>query len=104
AAVGRDVNPLLLAATWIGAGVLAVLILPAFRRRRLAWLAPAAAGLAGLATASVGTWPGPAGSSAYGADLALGRPGLGLLVAGGLALAATLALAPRLDGGEVLPA
>lgn len=97
-------NPLLLAGIWIAVGVAAMVLLPPLRRRRLAWVAPAAAGLAGLATASVGAWPGPAGSSGFGATAALGRPGLGLLVAGGIALAGTMALAPRLDGGEVLPA
>jgi hypothetical protein len=98
------VTPLGLAGIWVAAGIAAVLLLPPLRRRRLAWAAPALAGLAGLATTSVGSWPGPAGSPAFGASVALGRPGLGLLVAAGIALAGTMALAPRLDGGEVLPA
>ena len=96
-------TPLLLAAVWAGGGVAAALVAP-LRRRGLAWTVPAIAGACALAVSTAVPWPGPAASARYGATLALGRPAVGLLVAAGIALALTLALAPRLDGGEVLTA
>jgi hypothetical protein len=97
------VTPLLLAAVWTGGGLAAALLGP-LRRRGLAWTVPTVAAACALAVSTAAPWPGPAGSARYGATLALGRPGAGLLVAAGIALALTLALAPRLDGGEVLTA
>src|SRR5207302_1120994 len=97
-------NPAVLAGVWAGCGVAAAVLLPPLRRRRLGWVAPLAAGLAGLAAASRLPWPGPAASPSYGAGLVLGRPALGLLLLAGPALAVGIALAPTLDGGEVLTA
>jgi len=97
-------SPVALAGIWSGSGILAGLVLPLLRRRRLAWGAPVAAGLLVLLVSSHVPWPGPGTSAAYGGTLVLGRPGLGLLLLAGLALGVTLALAPVLDGGEVLTA
>jgi hypothetical protein len=90
------------AAVWLLLGLATALVLPVLRRRRLGWLAPAGAGLAGLAATSTGGWPGPAATTAFGASLNLSRPGLGLLVVGGVALGVSMMLAPRIQGGEVL--
>jgi hypothetical protein len=97
-------RPIIYAAVWAGLGVLGVLLLPLLRRRRLAWIAPALAGLLALAVTVSDRWPGPTATSGYGASLVMGHPGIGLLAGAGVALAATLLLAPRLDGGEVLAA
>jgi len=98
------VSALALALVWIGAGVLAAALLPRLRLRRAAGLAPLAAGLSALAATRSEAWPGPLASVGYGGHLELGRIGLGLIVAGGVALSVSLSLAPYLDGGEVLPA
>jgi hypothetical protein len=97
-------SPFALAAIWLATGLAAAVVLPPLRRRRLGWIAPAAAGVCGLGAASTGGWPGPAATTAFGASLNLGRPGLGLLVVGGIALGVAMLLAPRIDGGEVLSA
>jgi hypothetical protein len=97
-------SPLVYAAVWAAAGILAAILLPRVRHRRWAWLAPAVAGLLGLAVTVSDRWPGPTSAAGFGASLTLGHPAVGLLVAAGLALAATFALAPRLEGGEVVAA
>ena len=93
-------SPLTLAMLWLGAGLAAGFAAGRVRRARLAAVGPLAAG--GLCTlaSSTGAWPGPAAHSSFGAALVLGRPGLGLLAAAGLAIAATMVLAPGLLGGE----
>jgi hypothetical protein len=96
-------TPVVYAAVWAATGILAAAVLPLLRRRRLAWIAPAIAGLLGLLVTVSDRWPGPT-SANFGASLSLGHPAVGLLIGAGLALAATLALAPRLEGGEVLAA
>ena len=95
-------SPYALAGVWLAVGVLAAALLPGLHRRRLAWLAAVAVAVASGFTASVATWPGPGPGGVTGP--ALGRPGLGLLVAAGVALAVTWALAPVLDGREPLVA
>ncbi len=97
-------TPVVYAAVWAACGLLAAAVLPLVRRRRLVWVAPLVAGLLGLLASVSDHWPGPTATAGYGASLALGHPGAGLLVAAGVALAATFALAPRLDGGEVVAA
>ncbi|HXA30530.1 MAG TPA: hypothetical protein VN193_17490 [Candidatus Angelobacter sp.] len=97
-------SPVVYAAVWAACGVLAAVLLPLLRRRRLAFVAPALAGLLGLAVTVSDRWPGPTSAAGYGASLTLGHPAVGLLVAAGLSLAATFALAPRLEGGEVVAA
>lgn len=97
-------TPVVYAGVWAACGFLAAALLPLVRRRRLVWLAPAVAGLLGLAASVSDSWPGPTSSAGYGASLTLGHPAVGLLVGAGLALAATFALAPRLEGGEVVAA
>ena len=94
-------TPLAFAGVWLAAGALGTLVARAIHRRRSALIAPAVAGgLGGLVTAAAA--PGPLASIHYGATLALGRPALGLLVVAGPAVALTLALAPSVEGGEVL--
>ena len=97
-------TPVVYAAVWAGCGLLAAILLPLFRRRRLFWLAPGVAGLSGLAVTVSNRWPGPTSAAGYGASLTLGHPAVGLLVGAGVALAATFALSPRLEGGEVVAA
>jgi len=97
-------TPVTYAAVWAACGVVAATVLPLLRRRRLACVAPLVAGLLGLLATVSDRWPGPGAAAGYGASLTLGHPGVGLLVAAGIALAATFALAPRLDGGEVVAA
>lgn len=97
-------TPVIYAAVWAACGVLAAALLPLVRRRRLVWMAPLVAGLLGLLATVSDRWPGPTAAAGYGASLTLGHPAVGLLVAAGVALAATFALAPRLDGGEVVAA
>src|SRR5437660_6435615 len=84
--------------------MLAAALLPLLRRRRLVWVAPLVAGLLGLLATVSDRWPGPTAAAGYGASLTLGHPAVGLLVGAGVALAATFALAPRLEGGEVVAA
>jgi hypothetical protein len=93
-------NPIAYAGVWGGCGILAALVLPAIRRRRLAWLTPLVAGLLVLVVSAADRWPGPLATAGYGASMVLGHPGAGLLAGAGVSLAATLLLAPRLDGGE----
>lgn len=97
-------TPIAYAGVWGGCGLLASILLPLLRRRRLAWLAPLVAGLLALVVAVADHWPGPAATGGYGASMVIGHPGIGLLAGAGVALAATFLLAPRLDGGEVLAA
>jgi hypothetical protein len=97
-------SPIVYAGVWGGSGILAALLLRMLRRRRLVWIAPAVAGLLGLAVRVADHWPGPTSTAGYGASLVLGHPAIGLLAGAGLALAATMLLAPRLDGGEVVAA
>jgi hypothetical protein len=98
-------SPLALALVWVGVGALsapALVGLP--RRRRALAVTPLALGLLSLLAASEVVWPGPAASTGYGATLVLGRPGLGLLVVAGVALAVVCGLAPVVEGGEVTAA
>src|SRR5258707_653786 len=95
-------SPIIYAAVWAATGILAAVLLPLLRHRRWAWVAPAGAGLVGLAVTTSDRWPGPTSAAGYGASLTLGRPAQGLLIVAGLSIAATFALAPRLQGGEVL--
>jgi hypothetical protein len=94
-------TPLALAAVWVAAGLLGTAAARLAHRRRVAILAPAIAGALGGA-AAVAAAPGPLASIRFGATLELSRPELGLLVVVGPAVALTLALAPHIDGGEVL--
>ena len=94
-------TPVVYAAVWAATGILAAALLPLVRRRRLVWVAPAVAGLLGLLVTVADRWPGPTATAGYGASLTLGHPAVGLLIGAGVALAATFALAPRLEGGEV---
>lgn len=94
-------SPLALALLWLGAGAAAVAARAVLRPRRALAAAPLAGGLVSLLAASAVTWPGPAASTSYGGTLILGRPGLGLLVVAGVAVAVTLVLAPGVAGGEV---
>jgi len=97
-------SPIAYAGVWGGCGILAALLLRLLRRRRLVWIAPAVAGLLGLVAHVSDHWPGPTSTAGYGASLVLGHPAAGLLVGAGVALAATMLLSPRLDGGEVVAA
>ena len=96
-------TPLGLAGVWIATGVLGTSAARAARRARLAALAPLLAGALGALTV-VSVTAGPFSSVRFGGDLEIGRPELGFLVALGPALALTLILAPRVEGGEVLAA
>lgn len=97
-------TPVTYAAVWAGSGLLAAALLSMLRHRRLAWIAPAVAGLLALAVRVSDHWPGPTATGGFGASLTLGHAGIGLLAGAGVALAATMLLAPRLDGGEVVAA
>jgi len=97
-------TPVVYAGVWGGCGILTTLLLRMLRRRRLTWLAPAIAGLLALAVRVVDHWPGPDSTAGYGASLVLGHPAVGLLAGAGVALAATMLLAPRLDGSEAIAA
>ena len=97
-------SPVVYAGAWGGTALIAAGLLRMLRRRRLVWLAPIAAGLLGLAVHTSERWPGPTSTGGYGASLVLGHAGMGLLVGAGVALAATLLLSPRIDGGEVVAA
>jgi len=96
------VSPVTYAAVWAGTGILATVLLPAVHRRRLVWLAPLLSGLLALAVSVAERWPGPNATAGFGASLVIGHPAIGLLAVAGISLAATLLLAPRLDGGEGL--
>src|SRR5258708_33912385 len=95
-------SPIIYAAVWAATGILAAVLLPLLRHRRWAWVAPAGAGLVGLAVTTSDRWPGPTSAAGYGARLTPGRPAQGLLVAAGLSIAAPFAPAPRLQGGDAL--
>jgi hypothetical protein len=97
-------TPAVYAGVWGGCGILTTLLLRMLRRRRLTWLAPAVAGLLALAVRVADHWPGPDSTAGYGASLVLGHPAIGLLAGAGVALAATMLLAPRLDGSEAIAA
>ena len=87
------------AITWAGSGLLAALVLPRLRRRRLAALVPLAAAIAALL--SLGGGADLIAASAPG-GLALGRPGGGLVLLSALAATLCLLLSPPPDSGEVL--
>jgi hypothetical protein len=87
------------AISWAVAGVLAALLLPRTRRRRLAALVPLAAAIAALA--SLGGGADLSAASATG-GLLLGRPASGLVLLSALAATLCLLLSPPSDSGEVL--
>jgi hypothetical protein len=87
------------AITWAAAGLLAAVVLPRVRRRRLAALVPLAAAVAALV--SLGGGADLIAASAPG-GLALGRPGGGLVLLSALAATLCLVLSPPPDTGEVL--
>ena len=87
------------AVTWAGGGLLAALVLPRIRRRRLAPLVPLAAAVAALL--SLGGGADLIAASAPG-GLALGRPGGGLVLVCALATTVCLLLSPPPDSGEIL--
>lgn len=88
---------LVLALAWLAAVPLA-LALRRGRRRRLAALLPAVLGPISLVVAAA-RWPGALAGG--GTDLALGRPGAGLLALAGPATAVAVLLAPGAGGTEV---
>lgn len=87
------------AVTWAVAGVLAGVLLPRVRRRRLAAFVPLAAAVAALLT--LGGGPDLDAITAPG-GLLLGRPAGGLVLLSALATTVCLLLAPPPDSGEVL--
>ncbi|PZR82700.1 MAG: hypothetical protein DLM65_03350, partial [Candidatus Aeolococcus gillhamiae] len=91
-------SPLVLAAAWGGAGVVATLGVRLLRVRRLGPLVGVGLAILSITGATVGATGGPLS----GGDPALARVGLGLLAAGGVALAAAHLLQGVSDGFEPL--
>jgi hypothetical protein len=87
------------AITWACGGVLAALVLPRVRRRRLAALVPLAAAVAALLTLGGGA---DLVAAAAPGGLALGRPSGGLVLLCALAVTVCLLLSPTPDSGEIL--
>lgn len=94
-------SPLALAGAWLGSGLLGTGLARGLHRHRAALLGPLVAAAAGLLV-TVSISPGPLSTVGFGATMAIDRTSVGMLVAGGVACALTLALAPRIDGGEAL--
>lgn len=88
------------AATWVGAGSLALLLLPRLRRRRrLAALVPLAAAAAALLSLGEGT---DLSAVAAQGGLALGRPAGGLALLCALATTLCMVIGPPPDPGEIV--
>jgi hypothetical protein len=95
----RIVSVAPVAITWAGAGLVAALVLPRVRRRRLAALVPLAAAVAALL--SIGGGADLTAAAAPG-GLVLGRAASGLVLLCALAATLYLLLSPPPDSGEVL--
>jgi hypothetical protein len=90
-------NAVVVAASWLGAGSLAAILVRLLRRRRIAVMVPAAGALAAWL---VGAGPGHESVVLAQNGLTLDREALGLLAVGGASLTLVLLIAPRLDGRE----
>ncbi|MFN2568351.1 MAG: hypothetical protein ABR564_01960 [Candidatus Dormibacteria bacterium] len=93
-------TPLLVCAVWLCAGLAGAPLLRRVRHRRASAFIPVLAAAAVGLTSVQRLWPGPAGR---GGGLVLGRPGAGLLILSGLALAAAVAISPTVGGDEMIP-